>query len=145
MYDGDISCIVYTEWSDRSILKNIDLILGLYTIYRPHHIKGMMSPSYYIDSLNPWESNHRDTPMGHKKNTICTVLYCTYYTVLYILYSTVHIVLYCTICTVLYNMYFVYLLYGIVLCTYCIVLYCTYCIVLYCTYCTVLYNMYSTV
>ena len=45
MYDGDISCIVYTEWSDRSILKNIDLFLGLYT---PHHIKEMMSPSYYI-------------------------------------------------------------------------------------------------
>ena len=23
MYDGDISCKVYTEWSDRSIFKNI--------------------------------------------------------------------------------------------------------------------------
>ena len=41
-----MACIVYTEWSDRSILKNIDHLLGLYTIYRPHHIKRMMSPSY---------------------------------------------------------------------------------------------------
>ena len=62
LYDGDISCIVYTEWSDRSILKNIDLLLGLYTIYRPHHIKGMMSPSYiyiyiyiYMYVITPYE------------------------------------------------------------------------------------------
>ena len=30
---------------------HIDLLLGLYTIYRHHHIKGMMSPSYYISCI----------------------------------------------------------------------------------------------
>ena len=26
----------------------------------------------YPYSLNPWESNHRDGPVGHVNNTLCT-------------------------------------------------------------------------
>ena len=91
MYDGDIYCIVCTEWSDRSTLKNIDLLLGLYTIYRPHHIKGMMSQSYYNNYSNIY-------------------LYYIYIYIYIYIYSYIYIYIYNNYCNIYiyYNYIYIY-------------------------------------
>ena len=56
-------------------IKNIDLPLGLYTIYRIHHIKGMMSLYVCYNTLRVLYqiSNHQAGGRGDYKSDIARV------------------------------------------------------------------------
>ena len=43
---------------------------GLYTMYRPHHIKGMMSPSYYIQHVLKQHIGMKHLGLYIMKNTV---------------------------------------------------------------------------